>query len=71
MLARRGLHKASGQTPREFVAAIPQDALAAPGAQPDLAEEVVHLAIYLASDESRWTNGAALVIDGGITVNYF
>ncbi|HEX6656356.1 MAG TPA: glucose 1-dehydrogenase [Candidatus Limnocylindria bacterium] len=34
-------------------------------------EEVVNLAIYLASDESRWTNGAAMVIDGGITVNYF
>ena len=34
-------------------------------------EEIVNVAIYLASDESRWTNGAALVIDGGITVNYF
>jgi len=34
-------------------------------------EEIVHVATYLASDESRWTNGANLVIDGGITVNYF
>lgn len=34
-------------------------------------EEIVHLALYLASDESRWTNGASLVVDGGITVNYF
>jgi NAD(P)-dependent dehydrogenase (short-subunit alcohol dehydrogenase family) len=34
-------------------------------------EEIVHMAIYLASDESRWTNGAAMVVDGGITVNYF
>jgi NAD(P)-dependent dehydrogenase (short-subunit alcohol dehydrogenase family) len=34
-------------------------------------EEIVHMAVYLASDESRWTNGANLVIDGGITVNYF
>ncbi len=34
-------------------------------------EEIVHLAIYLASDESRWTNGASMVVDGGITVNYF
>ena len=34
-------------------------------------EEIVHMAIYLASDESKWTNGAALVVDGGITVNYF
>jgi NAD(P)-dependent dehydrogenase (short-subunit alcohol dehydrogenase family) len=34
-------------------------------------EEIVNAAIYLASDESRWTNGANFVIDGGITVNYF
>jgi NAD(P)-dependent dehydrogenase (short-subunit alcohol dehydrogenase family) len=34
-------------------------------------EEIVYAAIYLASDESRWTNGASLVIDGGISVNYF
>jgi NAD(P)-dependent dehydrogenase (short-subunit alcohol dehydrogenase family) len=34
-------------------------------------EEVVNMAIYLASDESRWTNGASLVVDGGISVNYF
>jgi NAD(P)-dependent dehydrogenase (short-subunit alcohol dehydrogenase family) len=34
-------------------------------------EEIVNMALYLASDESRWTNGAQLVVDGGITVNYF
>jgi NAD(P)-dependent dehydrogenase (short-subunit alcohol dehydrogenase family) len=34
-------------------------------------EEIVDVAVYLASDESRWTNGANFVIDGGITVNYF
>jgi NAD(P)-dependent dehydrogenase (short-subunit alcohol dehydrogenase family) len=34
-------------------------------------EEIAHLAVYLASDESRWTNGASLVVDGGISVNYF
>ena len=34
-------------------------------------EEIVNLAVYLASDESRWTNGASLVVDGGISVNYF
>jgi NAD(P)-dependent dehydrogenase (short-subunit alcohol dehydrogenase family) len=33
--------------------------------------EVVNMALYLASDESRWTNGATLVVDGGISVNYF
>src|ERR1035437_5673674 len=34
-------------------------------------EEVVSMAVYLASDESAWTNGASLVIDGGISVKYF
>ena len=34
-------------------------------------DEVISLAVYLASDESAWTNGASLVIDGGISVNYF
>ena len=34
-------------------------------------EEIVNVALYLASDESRWTNGAHFVIDGGISVNYF
>jgi NAD(P)-dependent dehydrogenase (short-subunit alcohol dehydrogenase family) len=34
-------------------------------------EDIVNLAVYLASDESSWTNGAVLVVDGGITANYF
>ncbi|HZS12540.1 MAG TPA: SDR family oxidoreductase, partial [Nitrospirales bacterium] len=33
--------------------------------------DVVNLAVYLASDESTWTNGAAILVDGGITSNYF
>lgn len=35
------------------------------------AQDIVNLALYLASDESAWTNGAAIVADGGITSNYF
>jgi NAD(P)-dependent dehydrogenase (short-subunit alcohol dehydrogenase family) len=34
-------------------------------------EDIAYLALYLASDESAWTNGAAIVVDGGITSNYF
>ncbi len=34
-------------------------------------EDIVNLGLYLACDESSWTNGAALVADGGITANYF
>lgn len=34
-------------------------------------EEIVNCAIYLASDESDWTNGANINVDGGITSNYF
>ena len=33
-------------------------------------QETDNLAIYLASDGSRRTNGAATVVDGGISVNY-
>jgi NAD(P)-dependent dehydrogenase (short-subunit alcohol dehydrogenase family) len=34
-------------------------------------EDIVYLALYLASDESSWTTGAVMVADGGITSNYF
>src|SRR5918911_1945170 len=34
-------------------------------------QDIVNVGIFLASDESTWTNGAVIVIDGGITSNYF
>jgi NAD(P)-dependent dehydrogenase (short-subunit alcohol dehydrogenase family) len=34
-------------------------------------EDIVQMALYLASDESTWVNGSVLTVDGGITSNYF
>jgi len=34
-------------------------------------EDIIYMALHLASDESSWTNGAVIVIDGGISSNYF
>ena len=34
-------------------------------------EDIVNAGIFLASDESAWTNGAVIVVDGGISSNYF
>jgi len=35
------------------------------------AKDIVYMALYLASDESCWTTGAWLMVDGGISSNYF
>ncbi|OYD09693.1 SDR family NAD(P)-dependent oxidoreductase [Paludifilum halophilum] len=34
-------------------------------------EDIVNCAVYLASDESDWTNGSIIHVDGGITSHYF
>lgn len=34
-------------------------------------QDIVNCALYLASDEADWTNGALINVDGGITSNYF
>ena len=35
------------------------------------ARDIIYLALYLASDEAAWTTGSWLIIDGGISSNYF
>ncbi len=35
------------------------------------ARDIIYMALYLASDESAWTTGAWLMVDGGISSNYF
>jgi len=35
------------------------------------ARDIIYMALYLASDESSWTTGSWLSVDGGITSNYF
>jgi NAD(P)-dependent dehydrogenase (short-subunit alcohol dehydrogenase family) len=34
-------------------------------------EDIVYLALYLASDESAWTTGTWITVDGGISSHYF
>ncbi|HLG64166.1 MAG TPA: glucose 1-dehydrogenase [Ktedonosporobacter sp.] len=33
--------------------------------------DIIYMALHLASDESSWTTGTWLIIDGGISSNYF
>ncbi len=40
-----------------------------PLGRPGRPEEIAHLAVYLASDESAWVTGASFPIDGGMTAH--
>ena len=35
------------------------------------ARDIIYMALYLASDDSSWTTGQWLIVDGGISSNYF
>ena len=49
------------QARRNFIARQPLGRLGT-------AEEIAAMAVYLASDESRYTTGTAMIIDGGVTL---
>jgi NAD(P)-dependent dehydrogenase (short-subunit alcohol dehydrogenase family) len=51
-----------GQVNKEIAATIPFGRFGTP-------EEVAKAVLYLASDESRWTIGSEIVVDGGRTLN--
>lgn len=55
-----------GRTPEERAAAIEAFTAEVPLRRMGSPEEVAMLALYLASDESKYVTGAELVIDGGI-----
>jgi meso-butanediol dehydrogenase / (S,S)-butanediol dehydrogenase / diacetyl reductase len=38
--------------------------------RPGLGEDIAHLAVYLASDESQWVTGQNYSIDGGVTAGF-
>lgn len=50
------------QVARDIVATIPMGRFGRP-------EEVAKTVLYLASDESRWTVGSEMIVDGGRTLN--
>ena len=45
-----------------------KDSLLERGEKRDTAEEIAAAALYLASDESRFTSGTHMVVDGGWTL---
>jgi meso-butanediol dehydrogenase/(S,S)-butanediol dehydrogenase/diacetyl reductase len=38
--------------------------------RPGLGDDIAHLAVYLASDESSWVTGQNYSIDGGVTAGF-
>jgi NAD(P)-dependent dehydrogenase (short-subunit alcohol dehydrogenase family) len=50
------------QVDREIVATIPAGRFGTP-------EEIAKAVLYLASDESKWTMGSEIIVDGGRTLN--
>jgi NAD(P)-dependent dehydrogenase (short-subunit alcohol dehydrogenase family) len=40
----------------------------APLGRPGIPEDLAGLAVFLASDESRYATGATFVVDGGLTI---
>lgn len=56
--------------PDAYRAQVNQDIVASiPAGRFGTAEEIAKAVIYLASDESRWTVGSELIVDGGRTLN--
>lgn len=56
---------AGANAPEERQARLPAVLASCPMARPGLAEEVAQAALFLASDESRFTTGVGLPVDGG------
>jgi NAD(P)-dependent dehydrogenase (short-subunit alcohol dehydrogenase family) len=64
----KGIGMATQVADQTVAAVIEVAKNAQPIPRPGLPEDIAEAALYLASDASRFVNGHALVVDGGITV---